>query len=49
MTRALAVDSETERHTGHDQLLVGIKVVSLIQSRPSPDALAEVDHLEADA
>jgi len=49
MTRALAVDSETERHTGHDQLLVGIQVIPLIHSCPAPDALAEVDHLEADA
>lgn len=48
MPQVLTVDSETECHAGHDQLLIGIQVVPLIQSRPAPDALAEVNHLEAD-
>jgi hypothetical protein len=48
VAQTLAVHSETERQTGHDDLLIGVEVVSLIQSCPTPNALAKVDHLEAD-
>jgi hypothetical protein len=46
---SLSVDRESEGDSGHDQLLAGVMVITLVDRRTSPNPLAEVDHLESNS